>query len=281
MLGSSAVVVNQVRCSSGKLKALKERLRSIRNIEKITKTMKMISSAKFAKSSKNIGPARAFGHGAQSINIPVQGSERELFVALTSDRGLCGAFHTNICRELEADMAASNAAEMKIVTIGDKAKQYFQSKNPAALLLEFKEHGRNEPTFEDASFMVQQIQATGWEFESGAIKFNRFVSAMKTIPTSATLHSFESLSGGDLTLYDSVDDAVLRDYSEFQMTALIFALMKENYVSEQGARMISMEGASKNAGEMISKLALQFNRMRQAVITTELSEIISGMVALE
>jgi len=106
-------VVTQVRCSSGKLKELGVRLRSIRNIEKITKTMKMISSAKFAKASKAIGPARAFGVGAQSIDAAAEGSQKELFVAVTSDRGLCGALHTTICREVEADMAASDAAEKK------------------------------------------------------------------------------------------------------------------------------------------------------------------------
>merc|ERR1712157_434504 len=87
-------VVTQVRCSSGKLKELGVRLRSIRNIEKITKTMKMISSAKFAKSAKTIGPARAFGEGAQAIGADsTEGAEKELYVAVTSDRGLCGALH--------------------------------------------------------------------------------------------------------------------------------------------------------------------------------------------
>merc|ERR1711970_725576 len=274
-------VVTQVRCSSGKLKELGIRLRSIRNIEKITKTMKMISSAKFAKSSKLTGPARAFGVGAQSIEASTEGSQKELYVAVTSDRGLCGALHTTICREVEADMAASTAAEKKLVTVGDKGRTYFQSKGPQSMILEFKEHGRNDPTFEDASFIAQQIMATGYDFESGTIKFNHFASAMKQIPTNATLHSVASLSNADLSVFDSIDQSVIDDYANFNMTALIFALIKENYVAEQGARMVSMDGASKNAGEMIEKLNLSFNRMRQAVITTELTEIISGMVAIE
>merc|ERR1712025_38790 len=97
-------VVTQVRCSSGKLKELGVRLRSIRNIEKITKTMKMISSAKFAKSAKTIGPARAFGQGAQAIDASTDGAQKELYVAITSDRGLCGALHTTICRDVEGQM---------------------------------------------------------------------------------------------------------------------------------------------------------------------------------
>merc|ERR1711990_746944 len=92
-------VVTQVRCSSGRLKELGVRLRSIKNIEKITKTMKMISSAKFAKSSKLIGPARAFGFGAQSIEASADNAQKELYIAITSDRGLCGALHTTIRRE--------------------------------------------------------------------------------------------------------------------------------------------------------------------------------------
>jgi len=243
--------------------------------------MKMISSAKFAKSSKTIGPARAFGVGAQSIEASTEGSQKQVFVALTSDRGLCGALHTTICREVEAEMAASTAEEKKLITIGDKARAYFASKGAGPMILEIKEHGRNDPTFEDASFIAQNIHDTGFEFESGLIKFNHFASAMKQVPTNAVMHSLNSLSKADLSVFDSIDESVLADYAEFNMTALIFALIKENYVAEQGARMVAMDGASKNAGEMIDRMTLSFNRLRQAVITTELTEIISGMVALD
>merc|ERR1711914_51159 len=181
--------LSQVRNSSGKLKELGIRLKSIRNIEKITKTMKMISSAKFAKASKTIGPARAFGEGAQAIGADsTEGAEKELYVAVTSDRGLCGALHTTICREIEAEMNESAAAEKKLVTYGDKGRAYFQSKNTEYMLLEFKEAGRNDPSFEDASFIAQEIQATGYDFDN---------------------------------------DQVLSDYAQFNMTALIFALIKE------------------------------------------------------
>merc|ERR1712157_669899 len=281
MLAPVGRQITQVRYSSGKLKELGIRLKSIRNIEKITKTMKMISSAKFAKASKTIGPARAFGEGAQAVDANTEGSTKELYLAVTSDRGLCGALHTTICREVEAEMAASSAEEIALVTYGDKGRAYFASRGTEKMLLEFKEAGRNDPSFEDASFMAQEIQASGFEFESGIIKFNRFASAMKQDPTNATMHSLSSLSKADLSVYDSVDDQVLSDYAEFNMTALIFALIKENFVAEQGARMVSMDGASKNAAEMIEKMTLAFNRLRQAVITTELSEIISGMVAIE
>jgi F-type H+-transporting ATPase subunit gamma len=279
MFAANSIV--QVRHSSGKLKELGIRLRSVRNIEKITKTMKMISSAKFAKSARTIGPARAFGAGAQSVDADTASAERELYIAVTSDRGLCGALHTTICREVLAEMNASSAVDKRVVTIGDKGRAFFQSQNRDAMLLEFKEHGRKDPTFDDASFIAQQIQATGFDFEAGKVKYNKFVSAMKQEPTTAALHSLGSLAQADLSVYDSVDGDVLADYADFTMTALLFALMKENYVSEQGARMIAMDGASKNAGEMIDKLGLQFNRMRQAVITTELTEIISGAVSLE
>merc|ERR1711990_617901 len=148
---ASRQTITQVRNSSGKLKELGIRLKSIRNIEKITKTMKVISSAKFAKASKTIGPARAFGEGAQAIGASTEGAEKELYVAVTSDRGLCGALHTTICREIEAEMKESTAAEKKLVTYGDKGRVYFQSKGTDNMLLEFKEAGRNDPSFEDAS----------------------------------------------------------------------------------------------------------------------------------
>merc|ERR1712168_1266260 len=111
MLAPVGRQITQVRYSSGKLKELGIRLRSIRNIEKITKTMKMISSAKFAKSAKTIGPARAFGQGAQAIDASTEGAQKELYVAITSDRGLCGALHTTICRDVEQQMAESSAPE--------------------------------------------------------------------------------------------------------------------------------------------------------------------------
>jgi len=243
--------------------------------------MKMISSAKFAKASKAIGPARAFGSGAQAVEAGVGQAEKKLYIAMTSDRGLCGALHTTICREVLQDMENDNVETPGLVTIGDKARLFFQAQKPEAMLLEFKEHGRKDPTFEDASFIAQQIQATGFDFEAGQVKYNAFASAMKQVPTNATLHSLGSLSQADLSVYDSVDGDVIADYADFNMTALLFALMKENYVSEQGARMIAMDGASKNAGDMIEKMGLAFNRMRQAVITTELTEIISGAVSLE
>merc|ERR1719173_226836 len=122
--------------------------------------MKMISSAKFAKASKTIGPARAFGEGAQAVDADnTEGSTKELYLAVTSDRGLCGALHTTICREVEAEMAASAAEEIALVTYGDKGRAYFASKGTEKMLMEFKEAGRNDPTFEDASFMAQEIQA--------------------------------------------------------------------------------------------------------------------------
>merc|ERR1711990_893438 len=172
---ASRQTITQVRNSSGKLKELGIRLKSIRNIEKITKTMKMISSAKFAKASKMIGPARAFGAGAQAITVgDTADAEKEIYLAITSDRGLCGALHTTICREIEAEINASTAAEKKLVTYGDKGRQYFQSKGTEHMLLEFKEAGRNDPSFEDASFIAQEIQKTGYEFQSGIIKFNHY-----------------------------------------------------------------------------------------------------------
>merc|ERR1712227_588336 len=174
-------------------------------------TMKMISSAKFAKASKTIGPARAFGEGAQAVDASAGSGEaatKELYLAVTSDRGLCGALHTTICREVEAEMAASQADEVALVTYGDKGRAYFASKGPGPMILEIKEHGRNDPSFEDASFMAQEIQASGFDFESGNIKFNHYASAMKQIPTSAPMHSLTSLQAANLSVFDSIDGDV-------------------------------------------------------------------------
>lgn len=143
------------------------------------------------------------------------------------------------------------------------------------------EIGRLPPTFTDASKVATEILESGYEFTHGQIIYNRFKSAVSYLCSSLPIFSVSSVEGAEkLVVYDSLDAEVLQDYLEYSLASLIFYTMKENACSEQSSRMSAMDNASKNAGEMIDKLRLTFNRTRQAVITRELIEIISGAAAL-
>jgi F-type H+-transporting ATPase subunit gamma len=277
----------QVRHSSGKLKELAIRLKAVKNIQKITKTMKMISAAKFAQASKAIIPARAYGEGALSVyekaNItPSTSAPQLLYVAVASDRGLCGALHTNITKSIKEDISnLGEGTQAKIVTLGEKAKAGIANTHASHMLLEVKELGRIPPSFQDAAAVGDELLTSGYDFQVGNVTYNWFKSAMSQIIKKQPIIPTETMMAApSLTLYDSVDEDVVRSFQEFQLANTIFYTLKENYTSEQGARMISMDGATKNAGEMIDRMALLYNRTRQAVITTELIEIISGMTAI-
>jgi len=277
----------QVRHSSGKLKELGIRLKAVTNIQKITKTMKMISAAKFAQASKSIIPARAYGEGALSVYekaeiTPSGNAQQLLYVAIASDRGLCGALHSNIARAVKEDMTTlPEGTEAKIVTLGEKAKAAIANTHSRSMLMECKELGRVPPSFQDAAAIGEELLTTEFDFKEGKIAFNYFKSAMTQIIKMQPIIPTEvMMDAPSMTVYDSVDEEVIRSFQEFQLANTLFYTMKENYTSEQGARMISMDGATKNAGEMIERMSLLYNRTRQAVITTELIEIISGMTAL-
>nr|CAB3224514.1 ATP synthase subunit gamma, mitochondrial-like [Phallusia mammillata] len=247
--------------------------------------MKMISAAKFAQAQKAIVPARAYGVGAMSLydktTVPAEENEKKVFVAISSDRGLCGALHSNLSRALKAEFEKETREDTKIISVGEKSKVFFQTANSKDLLMEFKEVGRNPPTFVDCAFIADQMLKSGFEFNSGKFFYNYFKSAMSQIIKEQPFYSVEGFSKSpSITVYDSIDEDVVQSYQEFQLANAVFYTLKENYTSEQGARMVSMDGATKNAGEMIDRMSLLYNRTRQAVITTELIEIISGMTAL-
>ncbi|XP_039251342.1 ATP synthase F(1) complex subunit gamma, mitochondrial-like [Styela clava] len=277
----------QVRHSSGKLKELALRLKSIKNIQKITKTMKMISAAKYAQAEKALRPARVYGTGALAVfnktEIPTENtSPKQLMIACTSDRGLCGPLHANIVRAMNSYVEElPDEVETKVVTIGDKSKLILQVTNPKDMLMECKELGRIAPNFTDASAIAEGILDSDFKFDHGKVFYNYFKSAMSQIITQQPIYSSEAVAAAPtMAVFDSVDADVLQSYQEFQLVNTIYYTLKENYASEQGARMVCMDGATKNAGEIIDKMTLLYNRSRQAVITTELIEIISGMAAL-
>lgn len=290
MFGASLMVpvYNQTR-GYATLKDISRRLKSVKNIQKITKSMKMVSAAKYAKAEKDLRLARPYGAATTVFNEKAEieskpeNVKKHLIVAVTSDRGLCGAIHSSIVKAVKNTLSEKkDGLETKIVCIGDKSKSMLQRVYPSNILLSVNDIGKKTITFLDASLIANEILNSGYEFDSGDLLYNRFKSVISYATTKQPFYSTSLVSTAkNIGLYDSLDAETLKCYQEYQLASLLFYGLKENGTSEQSSRMTAMDNASKNAGEMIGKLTLYYNRTRQAVITRELIEIISGAAALD
>jgi len=291
MLGSKinllAVPIVQQTRNYATLKDISMRLKSVKNIQKITKSMKMVSAAKFAQAERSLKHCRPYGEALLKSEVEPEADtnvKKHLVVAISSDRGLCGAIHSSICKAVKASMAEKkDGLDTSIVCIGDKARSILQRVYASNMLFSVNDIGKKNITFLDASLIAEEILNSGFEYDSGEIIYNRFKSVIAYTTTNEPFYSTDLVSGHskDFGLYDSLDAETLKCFQEFQLASLIFYALKENSASEQSARMSAMDNATKNAGEMISKLTLYYNRTRQAVITRELIEIISGASALD
>jgi len=297
MLGRNAILVpkSAAQClqqqrGMGNLKAIALRLKSIKNIQKITASMKMVSAAKFSRAERDLKAAKPYGEGAQAFykgvgveGAAVEGSPKLLYVALTSDRGLCGGVHSSICKTIRNQMLEMPSIEnVGIICVGDKSRAQLGRLFSKNIICVGSEIGRLPPQFGDAAKIASQIMTCGFEFEVGKAYFNRFKSIVSYETTELPIYSNETIKAASgLALYDSVDDDVLQAYLEYSLASKIYYSLKEGATSEQSSRMTAMENSSKNAGEIIDKLTVYYNRTRQGVITGELIEIISGAAALE
>jgi len=294
MFGTKALVftaplTNQVR-GYATLKDISMRLKSVKNIQKITKSMKMVSAAKFAQAEKSLKVCRPYGSAALDFSEKnectpePENVKKHLIIAISSDRGLCGAIHTSICKAVKSSISeGKDGLDTKIVCVGDKAKAILQRTYASSMLFSVNDIGKKNITFLDASAIAEEILKSGFEYDSGAILYNHFKSVISYNTVQKPFFSTDLLSSAskDFGLYDSLDNETLKCFQEYQLASLIFYGLKENSTSEQSARMSAMDNATKNAGEMIDKLTLYYNRTRQAVITRELIEIISGASALD
>lgn len=211
---------------------------------------------------------------------------------------MCGAVHTGIVRSIRGELAADPS--IHVFCVGDKSRSIMQRNFSKQILCVANEvsfcrtkvstyslHnqfqiGRLPPSFTDAAKLANEITNLGYEFTDGRIIYNRFKSVVSYSVVELPLYSLKSVeSAPKLAVYDSLDAEVIQSYLEFSLASMLFYAFKEGACSEQSSRMTAMDNASKNAGEMIDKLTLTFNRTRQAVITRELIEIISGAAALE
>jgi F-type H+-transporting ATPase subunit gamma len=276
------------------LKDIRVRLNSVKNIQKITQSMKMVSAAKYARADRELQKARSFSAAfplkfreeamkqVEDEKTVKYGKTPTLVIAITSDRGLCGAVHSSVARKIKAIFAASeNPENIKIVCVGDKSRALLARVFPKNVLLAYNNFGKKPPSFADAQEVARDIIESGYNFDKGIVVYNKFKTVVSYLTSDEPVFSLDQMSNSPKIYdYDSVDADVLRNYYEYSLASLIYYVMKENACSEQSSRMSAMDNASKNAGEMIGKYQLQFNRTRQAVITRELIEIISGAAAL-
>uniref|UniRef100_G3MRM3 F-ATPase gamma subunit n=1 Tax=Amblyomma maculatum TaxID=34609 RepID=G3MRM3_AMBMU len=286
-VGAFAPVCVQAR-NMATLKDIRVRLKSVKNIQKITQSMKMVSAAKYARAERDLKQARPYGEGAQAFYDvaeikPPEGKQKTLIIAISSDRGLCGAIHSSVAKRIRTMMQEDPQLleNARIVCVGDKVRGILQRLFGQNIILSFSDFGKKPPIFDDAVQVANAILGCDYEFDKGILLYNRFKSVVSYATSDLPVFSLETVSGSEkISLYDSLDAEVLQCYQEYSLASLIYYAMKENACSEQSSRMTAMDSASKNAGEMIDKLTLTFNRTRQAVITKELIEIISGAAAL-
>jgi len=269
------------------LKLIGMRLKSVKNIQKITQSMKMVSAAKFARAEKDLKSARPLGAAAQAFYQQAEVASdkeapKELYVAMTSDRGLAGAVHSSVSKAIKAELLEKeNLDNVKVICVGDKSRAFFQRFFKDNLIMVGSEIGRLPPQFGDASKIANAILTCGFEFDTGKMLYNRYNSVVSYTTTELPIFSQETVMGAEkISAYDSIDADVVQSYLEFSLASQIFFALKEGATSEQSSRMTAMDNSSKNAGEMIDKLSITYNRTRQAVITGELIEIISGAAAL-
>ncbi len=285
------------------LKDLKIRIESVKSTRKITKAMQMVAAAKLRRAQEAAEAARPYAERMEAVlanlaagvaNSPtaprlLAGSgkdETHLLVVATSERGLCGGFNSTIVHLARA-RATSLLAEgktLKILTVGKKGREQLRRDFGAYLvghidLSEVKKLG-----YADAARIAGDVMQryNSGEFDVCTLYFNRFQSVISQVPTERQLIPavFEAREGGSQYEYEPSEEAILTDLLPRGVTTQIFTALLENGASEQGARMSAMDNATRNAGDMISKLTILYNRSRQQAITSELIEIISGAEAL-
>ena len=289
------------------LKDLRNRIASVKATQKITKAMQMVAAAKLKRAQTAAEAARPYAEkmeavlanltaGVSGADAPVllSGTGKDqvhLLVVATAERGLCGAFNSSIVR-LARERALALQAEGKTVKffcVGRKVYDLIRRQFDKQIVgyIEFRAVKQlSYAQAEEVSTQVQKLFADG-QFDIATLFFSKFKSVISQIPTAqqiipAQVAGEAAAAGADTAPYEFEpgETEILADLLPRNVTIQIFKAILENAASEQGARMSSMDNATRNAGEMIKKQTLKYNRARQAMITKELIEIISGAEAL-
>ena len=289
---------------------IRRRLKSVKNTQQITKAMKMVSAARLRRAQDRVVTARPFANKMTEVLgelakrtdedfhhplLDLRGDERYLLVLITADKGLCGAFNTNLTKAAQAFMRENSDKKIEIMAIGRKGRDFFRNRRAtiAGEFIGITAKARLE--FSDALEVAQSIIKTYTEDEGidkVFIIYNEFRSVLsqrvvlsQLLPVSrAKQEESEGKSQQPVTLIDYIYEQPREELFSTLLPRLIetqiFRALLESVASEHGARMTAMDSASKNASELIESLTLNMNRIRQAAITNEIIEVVSGAAAL-
>jgi len=290
------------------LKDLKNRIASVKSTRKITKAMQMVAAAKLRRAQDAAEQSRPYterfnavmgalaasvgdSESAPKLLSGTGKSDVHLLVVMTSERGLCGGFNANIAKlaKQKATELLGQGKTVKIMTVGKKGRDAIKRDFGDYFVGHVDLSDVKRIGYADAQGIAKDVlgRFDAGDFDVATIFYSKFVNVVSQIPTEQQIipAAFDAPEGDSeeaTTLYDYEPDeeAILADLLPRGVATQIFAALLENGASEQGARMSAMDNATRNAGEMIDKLTIQYNRSRQAVITNELIEIISGAEAL-
>ena len=292
------------------LKELRNRISSVKATQKITKAMQMVAAAKLRRAQTAAEAARPYAERMEAVlaNLATALQGREggsplmagtgkdnvhLLVVATAERGLCGAFNSSIVR-LARDHAyrlMNHGKQVKILCVGKKGFDQLKRLFAAQIIEVIELRGVKQLSFKDAEKIAQRILSlfADGQFDVATLFFSRFRSVISQIPTALQIipaqipkeaTSTQASLGGAVYEYEPDEADILTDLLPLNIATQILRALLENAASEQGARMSAMDNATRNAGDMIDRLTMKYNRSRQAMITKELIEIISGAEAL-
>ncbi len=289
------------------LKVLKNRIASVKSTRKITKAMQMVAAAKLRRAQEAAEASRPYAErfnavmaglaasvgGSDSAPKLLSGTGSDkvhLLVVMTSERGLCGGFNTNIVKKakVHAQELLSAGKEVKILTVGKKGRDQLKREYADQLIGHVDMTEVKRLSYADAQGIAKDVlgRFDAGEFDVATLFYATFVNVVSQIPQAQQIIPAKFEDAGDdtgattLFDYEPSEEAILADLLPRGVATAIFSGLLENAASEQGARMSAMDNATRNAGDMIDSLTIQYNRSRQAVITNELIEIISGAEAL-
>ena len=286
---------------------LKKRIKSVKSTQKITKAMKMVAAAKLRKAQENAEKGRPFSLKMQNIILNLTRSisdpqnapklmvgtgqdKTHLCVVMSADRGLCGGFNSNICKlaKINFKKILSEGKELKIITVGIKGLDQIKREYGKYVIKKFSFKDKKKITFSEAEIIGKEIIKLFNEkkFDKCTLFYNNFKNVITQIPQAQQIIPTEQKSSkikDDNILsyeFEPEEDEILEDLLPKNISTQIFKAFLENAASEQGSRMTAMDNATRNAGDLVDKLTINYNRSRQASITKELIEIISGAESL-
>jgi F-type H+-transporting ATPase subunit gamma len=288
---------------------IRRRIKSVKNTQQITRAMKMMSAARLKRAQDRVVAARPFaskmlevmGDLAARTNeefrhplLNARGDERYLLILITADRGLCGAFNTNLIKAAQAFIQENAGKEFEVLPIGRKGRDFFRRRNMSIISEYVGLTGKGSVSYDEAVSIAADIIkrfTEDEELDKVFIIYNEFKSVLQQrvvieqlLPVSRVTESVEddATRAVDMTdyIYEQEPGEIFSRLLPRVVETQIFRALLESVASEHGARMTAMDSASKNAGELIASLTLNMNRIRQAAITNEIIEVVSGAAAL-